>query len=83
MSDATSIKSSAWQRMQIRQLLARAELSTRRYTLMHRIPFRAARLPDPPDGADIEPHLESLSMADAGRLIDALRRELDDSDDDD
>jgi hypothetical protein len=83
MSDATAIKSSTWQRMQIRQLLARSELSTRRYTLMHRIPFRAARLPDPPDGGDIEPHLESMSLVDAGRLIDALRRELDDGDDDD
>lgn len=83
MSDASLVTSSAWQRMLIRQLFARAELPTRNFTLMHRIPFRAAKLPDPPDGAAIDPHLEAMSMVDAGRLIDTLRAELGDDDDDD
>lgn len=77
--------SSALQRDFIRGLLKRNELPTQKFCLLHRIPFAAARLPDPPVDRPIEPHLQRLTFAQASALIAALKRQagIEDEDDDD
>lgn len=64
---------SALQRDLIRRLLSRNELPTRRFVLLHRIPFAKAGLPEPPVDRPIEPHLDKLTFAQASALIVALR----------
>lgn len=64
-------------------LLGKAELPARRTTLLHRIPFRAAGLPDPPVDRPIEPILQALTFAQASALINALKRQAGVEDDDD
>jgi hypothetical protein len=77
--------SSAIQRQTIRGLLSRNELPTRKFCLLHRIPFRNAGLPEPPVDRPIDPHLEALTFAQASALIVSLRRAagIEDRDDDD
>lgn len=67
--------SSQYQRSEIVRLFAKNELPTRKFCLMHRIPFGAARLPDPPVDRPIDPHLQALTFAQASALIVALRRQ--------
>jgi hypothetical protein len=76
---------SQYQRSEIVRLFAKNELPTRKFCLMHRIPFAAARLPDPPVDRPIDPHLQALTFAQASALIVALRRQagLPDGDGDD
>lgn len=62
------------QRDFIRTLLARCELSTDRFTYMHRPAFKTARLPEPAFGASVDACLRELDQAEASRLIDALKR---------
>lgn len=69
----TTKPSTAEQRGFIVTLFKRNELQTGRFTLMHRIPFRAAKLPEPPGDGPIEPHLQALSCEEASRLIVALK----------
>lgn len=83
----TNVMSSALQRDLIRRLFARNELPTRRFVLMHRIPFGKAGLPDPPVDRPVDPHLEKLTFAQASALIVSLRLQAglsagDDGDDD-
>ena len=61
----------------------RLELSTGKTTLMHRIPFRAARLPDPPVDRPLDPIVQKLSMSEASALITALMKQAGIEDDDD
>lgn len=75
--------STRYQRDMIQRLMGRVELPTRKTTLMHRIPFRAAGLPDPPDDRQIEPILEALTFAQASALINALKRQAGSEDEDD
>ena len=75
--------STRYQRDTIRRLMGRVELPTRKTTLMHRIPFRAAGLPDPPADRQIEPILEALTFAQASALINALKRQAGSEDEDD
>lgn len=74
----------AAQRAEIARLLKRCELPVRKFTLLHRIPWRAAKLPDPPDGGGVDAHLGRLTSDQASRLIDALRAQacIDDDEDD-
>lgn len=64
---------SALQRDMIRRLFSRNELPARRFVLLHRIPFARAGLSDPPVECPVEPHLDSLTFAQASALIVALR----------
>ena len=61
------------QRLYMRTLMQRAELSTYRFSCMHRVPFKDAGLPEPPLDTDVDTHLRTLSMKDASALIDALK----------
>jgi hypothetical protein len=60
------------QRLYIRSLLRRCELSTCRFGFQHRVPFKAAGLPEPPMDRDVDTHLQALTLDDASRLIKAL-----------
>lgn len=75
--------STRYQRDHIRRLMARNELPTRRTTLLHRIPFRAAGLPEPLVDVQLEPVLEALTFAQASTLIKALKKQAGIEDDDD
>lgn len=75
--------STKYQREHIRRLMARLELPTRKTVLLHRIPFRAAGLADPPVDCQIEPILEALTFAEASSLINALKRQAGIQDEDD
>ncbi len=75
--------STRFQHAKVRGLMSRLELPTRQTTLMHRIPFRAAGLAEPPVDRPLEPLLQALSFAQASALIGALQRQLGIEDDDD
>lgn len=77
--------STRYQRGKIRGLMSRLELPTRKTTLLHRIPFRAAKLPEPPVDRPLDPILDALSFAEASALINALYRQagIDPEEDDD
>jgi hypothetical protein len=75
--------STAYQQQLIRLLFVKNELSTGKFTLMHRIPFAAARLPEPPVDAAIDPHVQALTFSQASALIAALRKQAGIEDDDD
>ena len=72
------------QRDFIRTLLARCELSTDRFTYMHRPVFKDARLPEPAFNASVDVCLRDLDQAEASRLIDALKQQagVEDEEDD-
>lgn len=78
--------STAYQREQIVRWFSKNELQTRKTTLLHRIPFRAANLADPEPDQPMAPLLDALSFAQASALINALKRqagaEISDDDDD-
>ena len=75
--------STRFQHAKIRALMNRLELQTRKTTLMHCIPFRAAGLPDPPVDRPLDPIVQKLSMSQASALIDALMKQGGYEDDDD
>lgn len=75
--------STPMQRELIRMLMIRNELSIRKTTLMHHIPFRAAKLSEPPADRPLDPILKALTMSQASALIDALKNQLGIEDDDD
>lgn len=68
------------QRDYIRTLLVRCELSARRFTYMHRGPWKDACLPEPPFDGDIEVNLRALSKAQASDLLRALQKRAGDDD---
>lgn len=68
------------QRDYIRRLLDATELSTDRFTYQHRIPWKDARLPEPPFNGDIDAHLRTLSKAQASALIRVLKLRADEAD---
>lgn len=76
--------STSHQRLCIRSLMRDAELATTRFTFQHRIPFKNARLPEPPVGDDVDAYLRGLTMKQASALIQALRDQVgaDDEDED-
>lgn len=73
----------AHQRQFIRILLDKLELSTDRFTCGHRVPFKAARLPEPPLDAPVDPHLRELSKAQGSALIRALKDQAGEEESDD
>ena len=71
------------QRLYIRALLRRCELTTDRFTFMHRGPWKDAGLPEPPFDGDTEASLRTLSKTQASALIRALRSRAGEDDDGD
>lgn len=73
------------QRADIERLFKKNELPTNKTALMHRIPFRAAGLPEPALDRPMTPLLSSLSIKQASALIVALKKQagIEDDDDDD
>lgn len=61
------------QRLYLRSLMIDAELSTVRFSYMHRKPFADAGLPEPPMDADVDAHLCTLDKEQGSRLIKALK----------
>lgn len=72
----------AHQRQYARILMTQLELSVDRFTCQHRVPFRAARLPEPPLDGDVDAHLRTLSKAQASHLVRALKAQTGEEDDD-
>lgn len=71
------------QRLYVRTLMRDLGLATGRFTYQHRTPFKSAGLPEPVFDADIDAHLCALSRKQASALIDALKRQAGDDEEDD
>lgn len=65
--------STSRQHQAIRSLLHALELPTDVITLMHRIPFGRAGIPQPRQGMQLDTALGDLTRVQASRLIDVLR----------
>ena len=70
------------QRDYIDRLLRQAEYDQRTVSVPHRALARRAGLPAPEPGTSVDAWVSWLRQRDASRLIDALKRENEDIDDD-
>jgi len=73
---ADASPSTSYDRLTIRTLLADLDLDTVRATLYHERIWKAAEIPAPPLGVDLDTFLRSLTRAQIRRVAAAMKAEV-------